>query len=191
MVKKVRKIVRLFRKSPVKNEKLQKYVVEEKGKEMMLIIDCKTRWNSLHSMLERFVELKSAVHKALIDIGEKTVKMVEEWEMDLIEEMVRCLNILKLGAESVCRRDCGLLEAEAAVRFMLTSLLQKSSDMAQSLAEALIRRIKQRRSRAAAVLQSLHTCMREDTDENFKHIFPSATKREVQDFVTSNPRKTW
>ena len=47
VVQKVRKIVKLFRRSPVKNEDhLQPYILENFGREKMLLLDCKTRWNS-------------------------------------------------------------------------------------------------------------------------------------------------
>lgn len=66
-INKVRKIVKIFRKSPTRNEKLQMYVVSEYGKELMLKLDSKTRWNSLLDMLERFLKVKNSVAKAMID----------------------------------------------------------------------------------------------------------------------------
>ena len=59
VIKKVRVIVKKFRRSPVKNDSLQKEVVKKYGKELNLIRDCKTRWSSLHSMIERFLKLES------------------------------------------------------------------------------------------------------------------------------------
>ena len=65
---KVRRIANLFRRSPTKNDTLQIYVREiQNGKEMKLILDCKTRWNSLLTMIERFVVLKYPISKAVID----------------------------------------------------------------------------------------------------------------------------
>lgn len=62
---KVRQIVKVFRKSPTKNDAaLQKYVREEFGIEKNLILDSKTRWNSLVTMFQRFYELRSCVQKA-------------------------------------------------------------------------------------------------------------------------------
>lgn len=63
----VRKIAKLFRKSPLKNATLQNYVKSEHNCEKMLILDSKTRWNSLLAMLDRFLEIESAVAKTLID----------------------------------------------------------------------------------------------------------------------------
>ena len=60
----------MFRYSPTENDlMLQKYVREQFGKELMLILDTKTRWNSLMFMLERFLELKDCIRKAVIDLN--------------------------------------------------------------------------------------------------------------------------
>ena len=48
IIKKVRKIIKIFRKSPIKNDdNLQPQVQQSFGKEKSLFLDCKTRWNSL------------------------------------------------------------------------------------------------------------------------------------------------
>jgi hypothetical protein len=53
VIKKVRKVVLYFKRSPTKNDTVfQKYVKSEHGKELSLLLDCKTRWNSLLTMLE-------------------------------------------------------------------------------------------------------------------------------------------
>lgn len=45
LIKKVRKIVKIFKKSLTKNDLiLQKYIQEEHGKRLDFILDCKTRW---------------------------------------------------------------------------------------------------------------------------------------------------
>jgi hypothetical protein len=49
ILQKVRKIVKTFKKSPVKNAILQDRIKEKHGKELMLILDCRTRWNSTES----------------------------------------------------------------------------------------------------------------------------------------------
>jgi hypothetical protein len=50
LIRKVRSVVKLFRRSPTKNDEiLQKYIKAAFGKEIQLMIDVKIRWNSLHS----------------------------------------------------------------------------------------------------------------------------------------------
>ena len=55
LINKVRKIVKLFRKSPVKNDFLANCCKENDMKDIKLILDCKTRWNSLKEMLGSFL----------------------------------------------------------------------------------------------------------------------------------------
>lgn len=56
-LKKMRKIINHFRRSPVKNEVLQRFVFAEKKKQLKLIIDSKTRWGSLYDACSRFLDL--------------------------------------------------------------------------------------------------------------------------------------
>jgi hypothetical protein len=51
---KIKTVVKLFRRSPTKNDEvLQKHVIDEFKKELTFILDTKTRWNSLLDMLAR------------------------------------------------------------------------------------------------------------------------------------------
>ena len=64
-IDKVRKIARIIRKSPVKNDTLLSYIKTENRESIHLLLDCKTRWNGLVAMLERFLNLRSPVEKTL------------------------------------------------------------------------------------------------------------------------------
>ena len=69
ILKKVRTIMKLFKKSPVKNvDMLQKHVKSEFGHELKPILGCKTHWNSLFDMVERFVKLSKCIKMALIPV---------------------------------------------------------------------------------------------------------------------------
>ena len=52
-------------------------------------------------------------------------------EIDIVPEIVRCLNIIQLGTEPLCRGDTGLLEAEAAQKFVLSSLEKEGGQLAK------------------------------------------------------------
>lgn len=100
LIAKVRKAVKIFKKSPTKNDiYLQKYVQKEHGKRLELILDCKTRWNSLLNMLERFYNLRLCISKVLIDIGSEIYFTDEEWSK--INDLKLCLELVKLGLEGV------------------------------------------------------------------------------------------
>ena len=68
LIIKIRRIVKIFRKSSVKNDHLQKYVIEKHEKRLNLILDTVIRWNTLVYMIERFLILKDEIKKTLIDL---------------------------------------------------------------------------------------------------------------------------
>ena len=69
ILKNVRTIIKLFKKSAFKNDDmLQKHVKSEFGHELIPILDCKTRWNSLFDMAEHFVKLSKCMKMALIKV---------------------------------------------------------------------------------------------------------------------------
>lgn len=155
----VRKIVRWFKKSPVRNECLQKHVVDELGSERTLMLDCRTRWNSLLIMIERFWELKTAVRKALIDIqatSGSVVGMLTSDELSSVHDLISALNVLKVGTEMLCRRDANLITSDVTLSFILTQLRSQTSPIAVKLLECVRRRVLERRTIAASVLQHLH-----------------------------------
>ena len=104
VINKVRIITRLFRKSPTKNDILQGYVKEiRNGKELKLILDCKTRVSSLLTMIERFLELKKPLSKALIDVSCSITIYEHEWEM--LDDIHKCLKPVEIAVASLCSRD--------------------------------------------------------------------------------------
>ena len=94
----------MFRQSPKKHNILQKYVVAEFGKQITLIKDCKTRWNSLLSMLQCTYLLKNCIQKALIDIslpeGESLV--LSNNEIKTVSAIINTLFPVKATVEALC-----------------------------------------------------------------------------------------
>ncbi|GFY09447.1 uncharacterized protein TNCV_4321261 [Trichonephila clavipes] len=135
-IKKIRNVVKLFRKSPIKNDILQKYVKEEFGCEKMVCLDTKTRCNSLLSMLERFLEIKSAISKALIDIKEE--QMMVNVEFETVTTVVKGLKPVKIGLEKLCSRNATLLTAEGVFSFLIGELNEQNSEFAKNIKYSLI-----------------------------------------------------
>ncbi|GFV59624.1 uncharacterized protein TNCV_228651 [Trichonephila clavipes] len=69
----------------------------------MVCLDTKTRWNSLLEMLERFLEIKSAILKALIGIKEE--QLMDNVEFETVTTIVAGLNPVKIGLEKLCSRN--------------------------------------------------------------------------------------
>ncbi|CAG4948466.1 unnamed protein product [Parnassius apollo] len=154
VVEKVRNIVGMFRKSPTKSDILQNYIKMELGKEYALILDCKTRWSTLCNMIGRFIKVKRAVLKALIDV--KCDIQINEVEWSILEDIYENLDVMKVTVEAVCREDATLLSADAAMIFALKKLETRNTLLSKELHASLSKRIKQRRLPVASLMQYLH-----------------------------------
>lgn len=178
LIAKIRKIVVLFRRSPTKNDNLQKHIKEEFNKELSLIIDSKTRWNSLCAMLERFCEVESAIRKSLIDI--KSELSFSENEVVLLKNIIAALQPVKLAVEALCREDVNLYVADITMKFMLDELSAQNTFLSKELKESLIIRIKERRNIYSDILHYLHDPnvinVRIRNDDDDYEIFNKTTK---------------
>jgi len=184
LIHKVRKVVCLFKHSPTKNDDvLQKYVKAEHDTELSVILDCKTRWSSLFSMLERFLKLQGPIRKALIDL--KSSIVFSDIEFTQIENVVRALETVKLTVDCLCRRDANLLTAEAALQFMINKLHGLNSSVSGDLAAALSSRIKQRRTQLSGVLRYLHTANAVAEDDNDDDLFDVPTIAQIRKIIKS------
>ncbi|UYV64990.1 hypothetical protein LAZ67_3002675 [Cordylochernes scorpioides] len=78
---------------------------------MCLILDCRTRWDSLLNMLERLLSVKSAIQKALIDV-KSNVRITDE-DFVIMTQVISALKPFRAALAAICRRDATLLTAEA------------------------------------------------------------------------------
>uniref|UniRef100_A0AAV2MI82 Transposase n=1 Tax=Knipowitschia caucasica TaxID=637954 RepID=A0AAV2MI82_KNICA len=92
-VERVRKIARHYHKSPVSNDKLRECTKRDHGKELVLILDCRTRWNSLADMLDCYIALHKTVSKTLIDINPALI--ITNEQLALIKQLSSCLKPLR------------------------------------------------------------------------------------------------
>jgi nitrogen regulatory protein PII len=76
-LKKITKIIRMFKKSPTKNSLLQENVQKKEKKQMKLLLDVKTRWNSMITMIKRFIQIADCVNKTLRAMNLETVSNEE------------------------------------------------------------------------------------------------------------------
>jgi len=167
IVKMVRVIVKLFRKSPTKNSILQSHMVEEFSHELQLDYAVITRWNSILTMLEKFYKAKDSIKKALTDINR-----LELWSnrfVDQLKEIIEVLKIIKMAMDELSKDEATLLTAEGALEFMFNELKEIGSPLSCSLLESIKVEIGKRRNRELVSLlkflqnpQSLH-----ETTESF------------------------
>ena len=141
--KKVRKVVKVFQKSTVKNEVLQKYVMQEHEKELPLILDRKTRLSSMFQMIERFIFLKKCIFKALLDLS--IAHDITQAEFLFLDEMKAALEPVKLAVEAMCHQNTTLLTAEGIFLFLIREMKKQRTTLAKKLLSAVKNRIQQRR----------------------------------------------
>lgn len=191
LTNKIHKTVKLFRRSPTKNDEiLQKYVkMEFGGKELNLILDSKTRWSSLINMYERFYELRSCIQKSLIDLKMDSSNMFTENEFKVLEEIIGVLLPVKMAVEALCRRNANLLTADATFEFMFVNLSKCNTPFAQEFSSTLLNRIKQRRTQLSSLLQYLHNrYMVVEKNQNCdltKNLYPKLKKAEIIKLIVS------
>ncbi|CAM1327206.1 ATP6V0B (predicted) [Pycnogonum litorale] len=111
----------MFRRSPLKNDSLRTNTKSEFGQELGLILDSKTRLNSLSKMLDRFLKLKRSIAKSLLDFDELECNLAEG-DYEVISEVVQALEPFKAGADMICRREATLITADGTFKFMIQEL---------------------------------------------------------------------
>ena len=92
----------MFRKFLVKNDDvLQKYryVKLQFGKELILHLDCRTRWHSILTMLERFVLLQNPITMSPLEL--KNEISFSDQEHETMQEIINVLKPVKLAVEGV------------------------------------------------------------------------------------------
>lgn len=145
VLKRIRKTVKLFRKSPVKNAILQEKIINKFHKSYQLCADVKTRWNSTEGMLERFIKTFDCIKDALADIG--LTDLILDSDLDVAKSLFEALQPIRLASEALGRRDATLLSAEGTLSFLYTKLKESGSTIGHDLYDAITNRINQRRNK--------------------------------------------
>ena len=119
----------------------------------MLLLDCKTRWNSLLAMLEKFYELKKEIKMAMVqldvrfDLSEKEVSEKDLSEkVKKINEMCEALAPFKAAVDAFSRKDADMLLSEKIIAFVLKKFGELQSNISKNLIERFSIRIDERRN---------------------------------------------
>lgn len=105
-------------------------------------------------MVGRFLKIKTAVRKALIDI--KSNISFSNDEINILDEIYSTLHPIKTAVEVLSLRDMTLLTAEATLRFWLRKLKELKSPLATQFVNRLRERIIERRTDLFGIHQYLH-----------------------------------
>ncbi|GBN41970.1 hypothetical protein AVEN_258016-1 [Araneus ventricosus] len=83
------------------------------------------------AILERFLSIKSATSKALIDIKEQEI--LANVELETLTAFAAGLKSLNIGLEKLCSRNAILVTAEGAFASIIGELNQHNSEIAKNM----------------------------------------------------------
>jgi len=177
VLKKLRKVVKLFKYSPKRNRILQKEVVAKFGREYVVILDLRTRWNSTFAMVERAVKLEVPIRQTLTQLN------FHDYDLDMkdFKTLKTLLNLLQpfaVALQGCGRVDNNIAEGEESIDFIRDQLIESSIGQTAELIEALEEEyLKRRNPEAVALLRYLS-----DPEAYKKYRFPYPLLRSVEQF---------
>ena len=110
----------------------------------MLILDSKTRWNSLVDMIKRFAKLKKSIKMSLIELS-SDIHFSDE-EFNELEDLIAALEPVKIGTKALCRWDATFISADEVKKFIYQQLNMQTSSFSKELLALFIKRMNQRRN---------------------------------------------
>ena len=125
----------MFRKSVLKDEILQKHIQAQLNTELKLILDSKTRRNSLSEKTKIFVKTGKCIRMALIKIG--TFITVTDAETKIVHDLIDALEPVKHAVDGLSKRNTILLTAEQIHDFVFKSLYHSNSEYSAYLFKSL------------------------------------------------------
>lgn len=108
----------MFRKSPIKNAVLQKHIEAVFKKQLSLVLDCKTRWNSIEAMLDRFVLVHGPVKAALVELNYQAFADKIDKFMPTLKDLLQSLQPVKMAVESLSGSNNNLLASEGKANIL-------------------------------------------------------------------------
>ena len=127
------------------------YDIQQFGLQVKL--DVSTRWNTIHYMIKRFLELRDPINHTLLHY-KKTSMYPNDDEITILEEMAEALEVMEVGTRQLCERTTTLAKADKIFELVIGDLKAMKGDFAQALLEKTIQRIEERRLPKLSTLQA-------------------------------------
>ena len=141
----VRKYVKKFKKSPVKNyDHLQPMRLEHYQKFKSLSIDCKNRWKSLKNMVQELLNHWLAVRHAMENLRESFE--ISNENISSLKELAEILSVLEADVNELSKRDANLLDFEKCITFTRFKLDNLETPLAFKVLKKFEDRIQERRN---------------------------------------------
>jgi hypothetical protein len=92
------------------------------------MLDVKTRWNTMGSMIESFLKLRKYIEEALLELNSSS--LLDSIDFEELSELSKILLPIKLTVEALSRKDATLHSAQIAVEFMMKKIEESKSAIA-------------------------------------------------------------
>ena len=102
MLSETRRIIIFFRKSALRNGIIQKYFKLQENEYLCLLLDCKTRWNSLVPIF--FLKISYCINETLHEIGANKIKE----NIVILKEILLIIEPVKLAVNELSKSDSNL-----------------------------------------------------------------------------------
>lgn len=106
----------------------------------MLLSDCKTRWSSISTMLDRFIRIAEQVNAVMMEDRKTFDQFLQKDDLDLLSDIAKALEPLRLVTEALCHRSTNIVEAEAAMNFAVDHLKQQPSQFSKKCCREIVKR---------------------------------------------------
>lgn len=140
----MRKLIKFFKYSTVRTEILLKHVKQKEGKELKLILDVKTRWNTLASAIQRFLKLIDCINNALEELG---LESFNENYVNVLKNVSITLEPTMLAVQELSKNSANLITAEGTILYVFQKLKQIDSELSKKLLEVIKNEIEKRRNK--------------------------------------------
>jgi len=138
----IRKVIKFFRLSSVRNGILQAKIRAKLGHNLELILDCQSRWSSLANMIIMFVKLQNFIEESLVDLNSS--HMLDDIDFNELKDLQNSLEPAKLAIEVLSRNDTTLYSAGITLEYMKSKISNCKSKIALELLENMKKRIDER-----------------------------------------------
>lgn len=142
VLEEVRKIVIFFRKSALRSCVLQNHIINQGEKPLKLLLDCKTRWNSLIPMIRRFLKQIKSINMALNELG---AEQFDEENLEILKEVFLVLEPMELAVMELSKNNSNLLIADGVFIHLFKKLKEINTNIAKEMSSSLNNRINERR----------------------------------------------